>query len=71
MHSSKKKKKSEEDEDDEVDQEKLSILLSMGFEVKKIKKVLSDSKNNLDDSIALLLRYIFFFLGIFFFSFMD
>lgn len=44
--------------EEEVDQEKVSTLLSMGFEIKKIKKVLSDSKNNLDDSIALLLRYI-------------
>jgi hypothetical protein len=39
-----------------VDKEKLSVLLSMGFDAKKITKALSDSNNSLDDSVALLLR---------------
>jgi hypothetical protein len=43
-------------EGDGIDKEKLSVLLSMGFEAKKITKALSDSNNSLDDSIALLLR---------------
>jgi hypothetical protein len=43
-------------EADGVDKEKLSVLLSMGFEKNKITKALSDSNNNLDDSVALLLR---------------
>jgi hypothetical protein len=42
--------------EDGIDKEKLSVLLSMGFEAKKITKALSDSNNSLDDSIALLLR---------------
>jgi len=44
------------DDDDGVDKKKLSVLLNMGFDSNKITKALSDSGNNLDDSIALLLR---------------